>query len=525
MEPSGKPRTKVHTTAWTDEAVHEAWAVQARPLRECGDIAATRLSGALSAALKQAAEQLTAKGSQGGLALEQRSWLAAADFARTRRQNMVDAFRKRFEHRYSLACRRKSALIAGHVLDFDASQLSLVDAHDVLENTLTPAMLAEAIRNGTWAHLHELTKWFRTVMADPELIPNEMPLGPGLIAGAVTDAINDQFGGQEIKQRVLRALCRILPEPVNHIYRDLTGYLHGITPVDRDVDEARFAMDIETPDETSNLQTPNRVSAALPAAAESATEAARGAFDGDVESRTDTADLVANEAASEAIEHRLCRKRLPHFIADFLAGPWRAVLASIHRRHGAFGPEWEDALRTMDDLLHSLRAKPTPEERGRLMGTLPDLVKRLGLKLAILEEPMQSHDRFFAHLAECHIRILGASHPDKSAPTPEPRPAPSPSHAEREQMPEESGLTSLRTGACLTFRQPDGTFKELKLAWISPQRNLFLLTNHLGERALSIGTNDLTDLLRDGGARIVRSPDAAKSNGTIAQVSQDMKSA
>ena len=92
-------------------------------------------------------------------------------------------------------------------------------------------------------------------------------------------------------------------------------------------------------------------------------------------------------------------------------------------------------------------------------------------------------------------------------------------------MPEESGLTSLRTGACLTFRQPDGTFKELKLAWISPQRNLFLLTNHLGERALSIGTNDLTDLLRDGGARIVRSPDAAKSNGTIAQVSQDMKSA
>lgn len=495
-----------------DEEAGRVSSEQAFPLEECGEIAATRLCMAFSDALKVASEQLFARATGGTASQEQRLWLEAADFTRNRRQDMVDRLRKHFESRYSLSCRRKSALLTGHVLDFDVNRLRIVE-HDVLENGLDSTEISEAIRNGSWTSLHELTKWFREALSDPELNANDMPLGPRLVGGAVTEAVNDQFGGQAIKLRLLRALCRTLPEPVDRLYRDLVGHLASAAPASADDHADEHAnqhvdthLDIELDDPEAvdgyfgtGRVTPETLSALLP-----------------YRSSVDTA------AVDAVIDHCLASKRLPRFIAEFLGGPWRAQLAGIHREHGPTSPEWDSALRTMDDLVWSLRYKRQPEKRARMMDMLPDLVKRLEQGLEALDEPIESQHRFFVRLAECHIRILGASRPAVLPPAPPSAPTPV-EQATPEHVPTESLLATLEPGIWLDILDPNFARQKLKLAWISPNRNLFLLTNHRGERALSLGAKDMAALLAEGGARIIPGPDAMPASS--APASQDKKTA
>jgi hypothetical protein len=72
-------------------------------------------------------------------------------------------------------------------------------------------------------------------------------------------------------------------------------------------------------------------------------------------------------------------------------------------------------------------------------------------------------------------------------------------------------------GTWLTFRGPDGEVKELKLAWISPQRSLFLLTNRQGERALSLSAADFATRVRKGEAQVIQSPNNASADDGAAR--------
>jgi hypothetical protein len=245
------------------------------------------------------------------------------------------------------------------------------------------------------------------------------------------------------------------------------------------------------------------------------------------DSERNEALAAATAAAGEVIDHRLAGKRLPGFIAEFLTGPWRALLSGIYLDHGPTSAEWNDALETMNDLVRSLRSKHTPEKRIRMMGELPNLVKRLHRCLEKLHEPIESHHRFFARLAEYHIRILGVtrSAATSSAPTPAPLESMATEPAPQEPILMESALEALDVETWLEFRKPYLASRKLKIAWISPNRNLFLLTNHLGERALSLGPNDLAALLQEGGARIISSPDAMTAKDAVMPASQTKRTA
>ncbi len=496
MKQSSEPLAKGAST----EAAGDEWANQARPLRECGEMAATRLAAAFSDALKHAADQLFAKGAQGPASHEQRMWLDAADFTRSRRQDMVDAFRKHFQHRYALACRRRPPLATSQVLDFDISQLKIVE-HDMLDNALDPADLIDAIRNGTWSSLHELTKWFRDVQDKPDLLPNEMPLGPKLIGGAVTDAVNDQFWGYDAKHHLIRALGRCLPEPVNRIYLDLTAYLARMEESAAPLEDgaSRFA---EPPRMASEARTTDGADAQ--AAAPAAVPPIGGAAA--AESGQDSAALAAADAAIAAW---LADTHLPGFIREFIAGPWHDLLVRIHGDGG--GPEWDAALAILDDLAQSLRPPADAAQRARRMQALPELVRRLARGLATLDPDPAFQEPFFARLADCHIRLLSA-----------PRAAPD---LPPVYVPVDVPLESLEVGTMLEMGEADDARRELKLSWISPRRKLFVLTDQQGQRALSLNAKDLAARLRDGKARILHVPDDASAGKGLAQSPNDKKSA
>ena len=462
----------------------ETWAARARPLRECGDIATPRLALALSEALKQAGDQLFAKGAGETAGHEQRTWLDAADFIRARRQEVVDAFRKHFQRRYDRACRRAASSLSVGVVDFDYSQLRIV-AHDRLDDHLDPSVLVEAIRNGTWSSLHELTGWFRTMLEDPDLAPVDTPLGPKLLGNAIAEAITEQYWGPEAKQRVLRALGRALPDRVNQVYRDINDYhATGIPP----------ALEPAIPESPDTAPPADAPAAAQVAAADR--------------------EAAALATAGAVVAGQIAAIKVPGFITDFLSGPWRGLLAKIHHQHGEDSPAWEAALGTMDDLVWSLRPKPT-EDRARLMRTLPELVRRLREGLAHLDESMEGQEEFFARLAECHVRLLASAKASEARAEPPPAPPAS----------DDVWLDGMEAGVWIALAAENGEIQELKLAWVSPHRKLFLLTNQRGERALSLNAKDLASRLRDGLARPIPAPRVERGNDQEAHSSADKKTA
>lgn len=467
-------------------------------LEECGEIAATRLAIALSDALNQVVDQLFAKGIQGAHTAEQQHWLAAADFARIRRNDIVDAFARHFERHYAEYCQQKLNALAGKAARLDINELRLVEV-DALEYAITPDLLIEAIRNGTWLTLPDLTRWFKETLGAPDMQPLDMPLGPKPLGAAVTLAINEQFGKPDAKQRVTKALCRPLPDLINRFYQDMNQHVAG--------------------GQSASADRPPPAGSASPKTMQTQTAEAIPP------SITIDPDSVA--AAHAAIGKRLARIKLPEFIADFLYGPWQRLLASIHQDTGQASPEWEQAFRTMEELLRSLNTKRSPEDCLRLTRELPDLAKRLAIGIETIGESAAMHDRFFKRLADYHIRLLGKL--GASGQTAQPPGNPEPvlqggNTHDGGNSGADTCLDAIEIGTWLEFLDRERPTRKLKLAWISPNRSLFLLTNHLGERALSVGPKDLADMLRSGTARVIATA-APPASGAAAPIAQVKKTA
>jgi hypothetical protein len=224
------------------------------------------------------------------------------------------------------------------------------------------------------------------------------------------------------------------------------------------------------------------------------------------------------EAARVAVEHCIADGRLPRSIAAFLSGPWQLLLARLHQDHGPDSPEWDRALRTMDDLAWSLAVRTAREERDRLVRTLPDLVRRLGEGLDRLGTPEDARAPFFASLAKYHLKLVtlaslvaGVGSPESvpiSADSRPPEEAPSRDADDHGDV----GLDSLATGDWIEIIEAGGTRMELKVAWVSAGSKLFLLTNRQGKRALSLNAAELAERLRQGSARRLAPPAALATN-------------
>lgn len=263
---------------------------------------------------------------------------------------------------------------------------------------------------------------------------------------------------------------------------------------------------------------------------------------------------VAGIVAQDTIHTQLFSQTVPTLIQDFLYGPWKELLTLIYSQSGEGGEAWKGAVQTMADLIWSVAPKATAEERRLLVQRLPNLLKRLSDGLKAIEQPQREQDRFFAALVKCHAEavkngmhgIAPGTAPDmERVAAPPPPPAAEPpadfeeipvltasvevdpklmqevsalpavnSHVQTEEItltdvswlaggepdgdPYDAKVRQLRRGSWIEIRQEDGSFARAKLAWISPMRGLYLFTNRLGQRAMSIHAKGLAAKLRTG---------------------------
>ena len=275
---------------------------------------------------------------------------------------------------------------------------------------------------------------------------------------------------------------------------------------------------------------------------------------------------VAAIMAHDEVQRRVQSQRLPQTIRNFLFGCWKSVLAAGYNKAGEESDVWNQDLETMDQLAWSIAPKKAPEERKKLVGLLPGLLMRLQRGMTNAGVPDVDRDQFFADLVKYHAEAVKAGLHSKMEDSLELAPsaeemaaeaavslktdvsrasadfmeivppalvtAPDPvllqAIAEPEDETADLKLKEFRThnsrweiepdadaddydlmvkrlkrGNWIEFEQEDGSQSRVKLAWVSPLKGVYLFTNRLGERAVSITPAGLAEKLRIGNAQII----------------------
>ncbi|HET6264055.1 MAG TPA: DUF1631 domain-containing protein [Usitatibacter sp.] len=241
-------------------------------------------------------------------------------------------------------------------------------------------------------------------------------------------------------------------------------------------------------------------------------------------------DEIARLVAEEEVGRRLrARMWAPTPVRDMLLGTWVRALAAVQQAEGEGSPAWQALVHTMDDLLWSVEPKSTPDERKRLVGMLPAMLRRMHEGFERGKMPAAEREAFFGSLVDCHATAVKAGMrglavlPDASG-----APRAEGFSLERAVVPagdiqvEEIRLRGPRGGAVLNVftrtgiwtNLARGTWVELadgkggawraRLTWISPNKGVYLFTNPAsGRRALSISPEALAEKMRLGEARVI----------------------
>ena len=227
---------------------------------------------------------------------------------------------------------------------------------------------------------------------------------------------------------------------------------------------------------------------------------------------------VAARSARQAVRVRVADGALLPVVSHFLEQRWVDVLTFAHlietERPGAL----DNATRTMDELVWTVKPKATQEQRRDLIARLPGLLTALNKWLDAIKWQDAERLQFFAELAKCHLSIVRA--PLELSPERQleiaveaaqqdalRRIAQEQAAAAQEEAPEKDEaahlVDTLERGMRVEFTQPGGAVRKVKLAWVSPLRTLFIFSSGLRQEAFSLPVEKLQEALRAGSARVV----------------------
>ncbi len=276
---------------------------------------------------------------------------------------------------------------------------------------------------------------------------------------------------------------------------------------------------------------------------------------------------IARVVAENAIAGRLDGKTLPAAVVVMLKARWVDVLKHAWLASGEDGAAWGTACQVVDDLLWSLEPKLSVDDRKRLVGLLPRMLRILQQGLSGIEVAPGERERFFSALVDHHARAVkaGLRQPGQTdAARDAAREATaselvdaSTVHVQVSNVPEqfevhpgEPGLMrihleadgvrveeirmtadreplqtarpTLSRGTWVEFKRPDGRLRA-KLSWISPHKGVMLFTNPDSARAISLTPDAFALQLHDGLVRIFA--EVPLSERAVDSVLEDLRAA
>jgi hypothetical protein len=231
----------------------------------------------------------------------------------------------------------------------------------------------------------------------------------------------------------------------------------------------------------------------------------------------------ATNSAKNDVAMRIGTGEVVAFVETFLENKWVPVLTLAYSIQEEKPKAIESALRTMDDLIWSVKPKITMEERKELIAKLPSMLSTLNKWLNLVKLDDAERLQFFAELAECHASIVRAplemsaerrlelameaaqiaaerrlekkAQEEAVAAAAAAEPAPEPDEAEEE-------VTRIERGMWFEFVRGDAVEK-VKLSWVSPLKTLYIFTSNDKKTNFSLSDVELATALREERARII----------------------
>jgi hypothetical protein len=204
---------------------------------------------------------------------------------------------------------------------------------------------------------------------------------------------------------------------------------------------------------------------------------------------------------------------LEPFLLPFMTHQWREVLANAWQQAETDPASWHEAVRVMDQVIWSTRPKPLPDERGRLMALLPDLVRQLDTSLDAIGWKGEERDLFTRRLIATHMRAIRTPKAGSPAPV-DSGPGELETQAGRAAIKEldkrlapetlaapdqfDAMAHGLERGMWFDFEHDADLLRRYRLSWISPQRSRMLFTNRDGFEAFVRSQREVAALLREG---------------------------
>jgi hypothetical protein len=224
--------------------------------------------------------------------------------------------------------------------------------------------------------------------------------------------------------------------------------------------------------------------------------------------------LQATKAAKHAVALRIGTGEVVAFVETFLEDKWVSVLTLAYSVKDEKPQAVESAVRTMDELIWSVKPKITAEERKELLAKLPNIVAMLNKWLDLIKWNDAERAQFFNELARTHASIVRA--PLQLSPQRQVEIALEAAQkaAERRlqrqneqpvQLPDGflQKVQKLERGTWLEFKQTEGASQTVKLAWVSPMRSLFIFSTRERQAALSLSDEQLAQAFREGQANVL----------------------
>jgi len=239
----------------------------------------------------------------------------------------------------------------------------------------------------------------------------------------------------------------------------------------------------------------------------------------------------SSKLAKNAVALRIGTGEVIAVVEAFLEQRWVSVLTIAYSIEDDKPGAVNNATKTMDDLIWSVRPKLNADDRKQLITKLPVLLSTLNKWLDIIKWQDADRLQFFAELAECHASIVRAPleiSPERQleismqvaqqaaerrlelqAKAEAAAKAEAEARAAQQPAPEEEDaaieVDSLTRGMWLEFEQEDGGSRKVKLAWISPLRTLYIFSTAARQEAFSMSGEQLAKRFLDQTVQVVRS--------------------
>jgi hypothetical protein len=198
------------------------------------------------------------------------------------------------------------------------------------------------------------------------------------------------------------------------------------------------------------------------------------------------------------LRERLAGVELPFEVRGFVDTTWADYLAKVRREQGDGSEAWNDAVKTLDDMLWSITAKDRTAQKSQLTKMIPKLIGALRKGSTAVSAPAERARIFFESLYQLHIAAIKSAAAAAETAGEKPRPA-------LPAINVHDYVSEMAVGTWLGFVKENQTINA-RLTWVSPLRTKYLFTSRSRARAFVYTPEELAYEINAGQITLVVEP-------------------